>query len=206
MKRPRKLDLVDHQGGATGRTGQRRLGARLQEPVAPRRGRARPRLIAVAAGPHHRRDVGLAPRWLIEAVVVDIPLVAGPDVLQPAEQKLARREGEALRLSIPVVLVAEGHLLAVVSDDPAFGERRPAGVATAISRRLAPIGVAARDVDHKAAGILPKQAADQALDPAVPFPLPAQPGEQIVLPEPSILGDGKQLYRLPDLIGPQPAQ
>src|SRR5712692_3070189 len=198
MAGPGKLDRVDDQRGAAGGTRQRLAGQRLQEPVSPRQRGARPGLIAVAAGSHHGGDVRLTSCRLVEAVVMDVPLVARPDVLQPAKQKLPRWEGQGLLLPIPVVLVAEGHLLAVVGDNPAFGERRPAGGATTVSRCLTPVSVAAGDVDDEAAGTAPKQPADEALGAAVPFPLPAQPGEQVVLPQLAILGDGKQLHRLPD--------
>src|SRR2546427_7911609 len=105
MAGSRQLDLVDHQGGATDGTRQWLISQRLQEPVAPRERRARPYLIAVAAGPRHGGDVRRAARRLVEAIVKDIPLVAGPDMLEDPQEELPLRGREGLLLPVPVLLL-----------------------------------------------------------------------------------------------------
>src|SRR5512142_1567153 len=108
----------------------------MDEPFATGERRDRPHLILVSAGFGHLCYVLFAPGRLVETVVVHVPLVAGPDVLQKPEEELLGRKRDGLVLSIAIVLVSERDAPAVIGNDPPLRERRPAGVSAAVGGGL----------------------------------------------------------------------
>src|SRR5437773_9455570 len=148
----RELDLLDEQGATALRTIPLPLRERLQQPLGTRERGHREDLVSEAARPGYRSRLLLSPRRGIQPIVMHVPLVTGPDVLQEPQQEGNRRKRQGLLLPIAVVSVGQGHPLPIVTESP-LGQRRPTGIAAAIGRRLPPVAVAAHHVDDEAGRI-----------------------------------------------------
>src|SRR6266705_2715376 len=163
---------------------------RQHQPLSSAERRHGPNLVFVSAGPGNGLHMLFAPGGLVQTVIMHVPPVSGPDVLEQTHEELFRREGEGLVLPIPVVLVGESDILSIIAYDALLGKRRTACVPTAVGRRLLAGGIDAHHVDNKAGRVLAKQTPDPLLGRSVALEPAPQQGEQMIAPEPSVLLSG----------------
>src|SRR2546421_8099013 len=131
----RKLHLLHEQRAAALRTIPLPVRERLQQPLGTRERGHRKDLVSETARFGDRLCQRLSPRRLVQPIVVDIPLVARPDVLQNPQQEHGGWQRQRLLLTIAIVSIRQGHLLPIVLVDAPLRQRRAARVAAAGSRR-----------------------------------------------------------------------
>jgi hypothetical protein len=202
----RERKLIDQHEPATGRTACLLLMQRQHHPLSSAERRHGPNLVFVSAGPGNGLHMLFAPGGLVQSVIMHVPLVSGPDVLEQTHEELFRREGKGLVHSILVVLLSERDILSLIAYDALLGKRGAAGVPTAVGPRLLAGGIGAHPVDIQAARVLAKQTPNPLLGRSVALEPAPQQSEQRISPEPSVLLSGEDLERLPDAIGSEPSR
>ena len=107
-------------------------------------------MVAIPAGRSYFGDMSLPAGRLIEAVVMHVPLVPGPHMLQETVKELRDRECKSFLQAIPIVLVLNSDVPAVIAGDPFLRQRRSPRIAATVGGSFPATFILAHHVDNEA--------------------------------------------------------
>jgi hypothetical protein len=154
-------------------------------------------LISVTAGLCNRSNVCLAPRWLIEPMIMHIPLVTRPHMLQKPQEELCGGKRQSLLQPIPVVTICDCHFPSIISDNSLFGKGWSPSIPATVHGSFPTVPVSRHHIYNKSARIFPIEPSDSPLRLSIPFERTPQKLQEIILPQASVLLRRKQMNRLP---------